>query len=203
MEEGKSDHGTFWYALGDNATTPPAENSDETPDENRWSTSVPVGTEVGTYYVWWQLKGYPPNYKDIEPTVIVANIELEEISFTVTFRVANGSWNDGTAADKTVTLTGYKHLLQLYLTESLIPAVGNRPNEGYQAGDWTTQEPTHELPIDEDMTFIYEYQPKTAREGDRKRAAPDVQAVVGRRNRPYAHRWCGVCKPAAAGRRGL
>ena len=161
VEEGKSDDGTFWYALGDNATTPPAENSDETPNENRWSTSVPVGTEVGTYYVWWQLKGYPPNYKDIEPTVIVANIELEEISFTVTFRVANGSWNDGTAADKTVTLTGYKHLLQLYLTESLIPAVGNRPNEGYQAGDWTTQEPTHELPIDEDMTFIYEYQPKT------------------------------------------
>lgn len=59
---------------------------------------------------------------------------------TVTFKVENGSWNDGTTTDQTVTLTGYEGD-PLKLTAEQIPAVGEKPDEGYEAGSWNPEEP--------------------------------------------------------------
>ena len=77
----------------------------------------------------------------------------------MTFKVANGSWNDGegeaATADRIVILTG-KEGDVLKLTAEQIPAVGAKPGEGYQAGAWDVT-PSTETEIKENTTFIYTY----------------------------------------------
>ncbi|MBQ6343599.1 MAG: hypothetical protein IJI41_10785, partial [Anaerolineaceae bacterium] len=86
------------------------------------------------------------------------------ISATVTFKVANGSWNEGegeaATADKTVTLTDYEGDT-LKLTADQIPAVGNKPNDTYKAGSWDVT-PNTDRPITEATTYTYTYAQKAA-----------------------------------------
>ena len=80
------------------------------------------------------------------------------ISYTVTFKVVNGSWNDGTSTDKTVTLTGYKGDM-LKLTSDQIPAVGSKPNDTFKAGSWDVT-PSTETAITGATTYTYTYSQK-------------------------------------------
>ena len=80
----------------------------------------------------------------------------DSISATVTFKVANGSWNDGTTEDKTVPLTGYEGDT-LKLAADQIPAAGDKPDTDYKAGSWDTT-PDTETAITEDMTYTYTYE---------------------------------------------
>ena len=77
------------------------------------------------------------------------------ISYTVTFKVVNGSWDDGTTADKIVTLTGNEGDT-LKLTTEQIPAVGTKPNDGYKAGSWDVT-PSTETAISSNVTYTYTY----------------------------------------------
>ena len=52
-----------------------------------------------------------------------------------TLRVVNGAWNDGTKADKTVTLSGLEGDA-LMLGADQIPTAGRKPNDGYETGSW-------------------------------------------------------------------
>ena len=79
-------------------------------------------------------------------------------SQTVTFKVANGKWDDGTTADKTVTLTGYEGDA-LKLAASQIPTVGTKPNDTYKAGSWDTT-PSAEIAITGATTYTYTYAQK-------------------------------------------
>ena len=80
------------------------------------------------------------------------------ISATVTFQVVNGSWNDETTADQTVTLTGFEGDA-LKLTAAQIPAVGGKPNDGYKAGSWNVT-PSTDTAITENTTYTYSYAEK-------------------------------------------
>ncbi|MCR4792379.1 MAG: LysM peptidoglycan-binding domain-containing protein [Lachnospiraceae bacterium] len=81
----------------------------------------------------------------------------EVISCYITFRVENGEWNDGTTADKVVRLWRYDDEdLALLLDAGDIPAVGNRPGEGYMAGRWDVT-PTTDLVITHDYEYTYSY----------------------------------------------
>lgn len=82
------------------------------------------------------------------------------ISYTVTFKVVNGSWNDGTSTDKTVTLTGYEGDM-LKLTSDQIPAVGSKPNDTFKAGSWDVT-PSTETAIRGATTYTYTYKPAEA-----------------------------------------
>ena len=77
------------------------------------------------------------------------------ISYTVTFNVENGSWNNGGSDAQTVTLTGYEGDT-LTLAASQIPAVGSNPDVTYKAGSWDTT-PTAGMEITADTTFTYSY----------------------------------------------
>ena len=81
-----------------------------------------------------------------------------KISATVTFRVMNGSWNDGTDGEKTVTLKGYAGDV-LKLSESDIPAAGSKPAEGYKEGSWDTV-PSAGTAVTADTTYTYTYEKK-------------------------------------------
>ncbi len=76
-------------------------------------------------------------------------------SETVTFKVTNGKWNDGTTADKTVTLNGFEGDV-FKLLANQIPAVGNITNDGYQAGSWDVT-PSIDTEITGNVTYTYTY----------------------------------------------
>ena len=94
-------------------------------------------------------------------TYTYAKKETITISRTVTFKVVNGAWDDGTTADKTVTLSGEEGAT-LKLTADQIPGASSKPNENYQAGSWDTT-PSTEDAITSDITYTYSY---TAKETD-------------------------------------
>lgn len=91
-------------------------------------------------------------------TMTITLVIKKEISQTVTFKVVNGSWNDGTTTDKTVTLNGYEGDT-LTLAAGDIPAVGNKPDANYKAGSWDT-EPSVSTAITGNTTYTYTYAPK-------------------------------------------
>ena len=113
-----------------------------------------TGLVPGTYYV---------RVKATETTNASGNQELTIkgfISYTVTFKVVNGKWNDETTADKTVTLTGHDGDT-LKLTADQIPAVGTKPNDTYKAGSWDTT-PSADTEITGATTYTYTYAAKEA-----------------------------------------
>ena len=81
------------------------------------------------------------------------------ISVTVTFKVENGSWDDDTTDDKTVTLTGYEGDT-LKLAANQIPAVGGKPADTYKAGSWGDPAPSTETAITGATTYTYTYAQK-------------------------------------------
>ena len=128
-------------------------------DAESWT--VGTGSDItglvpGTYYV---------RLKATDTTNASANQELTIkgfISYTVTFKVVNGKWNEGegdaATADKTVTLTGHDGDT-LKLTADQIPAVGSKSNDTYKAGSWDTT-PSADTEITADTTYTYTYAQK-------------------------------------------
>ena len=92
-----------------------------------------------TFYAWWK--------------------DVDFISYDVTFKVKNGSWDDGTTGDKTVNLwRNADEDLALRLSKKDIPTVGSKPDPGFMAGSWD-EEPTPERNVNDDKTYTYTYAP--------------------------------------------
>ena len=83
--------------------------------------------------------------------------------YRLTFKVVNGSWNDGTSAD-IVTYVQFKDQKtgEAFKDEAVvvpvtrIPAVGDKPNSGYHAGAWDTF-PYDNYKVQKDTVFTYTY----------------------------------------------
>ena len=225
LTAGSAEHGTMYYALGENADTVPA--------EELYSTSIPAGTDAGTYYVWYKAVG-DMKYRDTEPACVTVSIgkktaavtakaqtvragrnietgvdqavlteaadghalmavtltaedsaitpsaariedadgkdvtanyeilytagELQigsAVQFTVTFKVLNGAWDDGSTEDAAVVLSGMAGDA-LKLTTEQIPAAGSRPDTGFMAGSWD-RVPDTDASIPGDVTYTYIY----------------------------------------------
>ncbi len=88
-----------------------------------------------------------------------ATLEMDGIiSYKVTFRVSGGKWNDGTDTEKEVTLSRKtSEDLALVLKSTDFPAVGAKPDRGYQAGSWSPI-PQEEKNISADETYTYTYE---------------------------------------------
>jgi hypothetical protein len=143
--------GTLYYAVTTEQAAPA--------DANAYATAIPRKTDTGTYYVWYMVKG-DSNHNDTEAACVSSTIH-GTISQTVTFKVVNGSWDDETTADKTVTLTGYEGDT-LKLTADQIPAVGSKPKDNTcRAGSWDVT-PSTETAITEATTYTYTYAAKEA-----------------------------------------
>lgn len=81
--------------------------------------------------------------------------DLSAVSYNVTFKVVNGSWDDGNTSDKSVTLSGVEGDT-LRLSSGQIPAVGTKPNDGYKAGSWDVT-PSTDTAISSNVTYTYTY----------------------------------------------
>ncbi|MBO5609009.1 MAG: hypothetical protein J5929_01355 [Eubacterium sp.] len=98
---------------------------------------------------------------DSNKTYTFTYTQKERISVDVTFKVAGGTWNDGTTADKKVTLSGFEGD-ELKLTAGQIPVVGTKPDAMHNAGDATywDDQAGMSYPITENTTFTYTYPEK-------------------------------------------
>ncbi|WP_026510264.1 Ig-like domain-containing protein [Butyrivibrio sp. LC3010] len=146
VNAGEAENGTMQYALGTatEATQP-------------YTTSIPTATDAGTYYVWYKAVG-DSMHSDSAVAFVKVTIRRPEparITHTVTFKVANGAWNDGTTTDKTVILNGYAGGT-LKLNADQIPAVGDKPGDNYKEGSWD-QTPDTSKAIATDVIFTYTY----------------------------------------------
>ena len=77
---------------------------------------------------------------------------------TVTFRVVNGTWSDGTATDRQVTvrLTGGSGTLDATAVPTDMQAAA-----GYTGGAWDTEPDTGTGAITGSVTYTYTFQPET------------------------------------------
>ena len=101
----------------------------------------------------WLIAEWEENGDEIYHRVMRLN--EAKIIKNVTFKVVNGSWDDGSKADVVVTLTGHEGD-ELKLTEEQIPAVGKNPGSSFGAGSWDV-EPSIETAITEDTTYTFTY----------------------------------------------
>ena len=85
--------------------------------------------------------------------------DFETANETVTFKVINGQWDDGTTEDVTVSLSGLKD--EIRLAADQIPAVGTKPNDTYKAGSWDVT-PSADTAITAATTYTYTYAAKEA-----------------------------------------
>ena len=148
VDPGTVTGGTMYYAVSE---------KNDAPDALAYTTSIPTGTGVGTYHVWYRAEG-DENHNDSEAaciTVIISEPDKIPVSYKIVFKVINGAWNDGTTTDKTVTLTGYEGD-ELKLDAAQIPAVGGKPGNNYGAGSWDVV-PSADMAITADKTFTYTY----------------------------------------------
>ncbi len=130
-----------------------------------------TGLVPGTYYV---------RYKATDTSLASDNQELtvagyDAQTYTVTFKVVNGSWDNGTATDVTVALNGLEGDT-LKLTEDQIPAVGTKPADNHKAGAWNVT-PSIETAITADTTYTYTYVKEQQEEESQKIEIHDLTEV--------------------------
>jgi|GEM_PF-2526262 len=85
--------------------------------------------------------------------------DFETANETVTFKVINGQWDDGTTEDVTVSLSGLKD--EIRLAADQIPAVGTKPNDTYKVGSWDVT-PSADTAITAATTYTYTYVQKSS-----------------------------------------
>ena len=90
---GSAEGGTMQYALG---------KDDKTAPTSGWSTSIPKGTDAGTYYVWYKVIG-DENHTDTTPVCISVTIAGRKITYVVAF-VDNGVHEIGDQKDCRITV---------------------------------------------------------------------------------------------------
>ena len=110
------------------------------------------GAGEGTDFADGYIDGVPSNLSGYK------KVRLPLVKHTVSFKVVNGLWDDGTAAEKKVTLRGYGTEV-LKLADSDIPAVGSKPADEYEAGSWDVT-PSTETAITRKTTYSYTYAQK-------------------------------------------
>ena len=117
--------------------------------------------------VGWDAKFVPAKENGVyEADEYTANFETstdgddipDKYQVSVTYKVKNGKWDDGTADDKTEKVTlldsagHYDENVEVPLAD--IPAVGNKANTGYEAGSW---DPTPGVVSKDDDGAVYTY----------------------------------------------
>ena len=99
---GQTADGTFYYALGDNAETAPEFDGLSAEPEKKWSTDIPKASAVGSYPVWYMVKG-DASHLDSEAACITAEIKAQTAPHISSYTIHFDMNGHGTAIDsKTV-----------------------------------------------------------------------------------------------------
>lgn len=132
----------------------------------KFGTAPAVTPPTGQEFVNWTLQSDPTEslgdkayftYKTIfemtggkKTTVTFEANYQSSNAITVTFKVVNGTWSDGTSSNKTATVTKGGSL-----TTSQIPT-GMKPNSGYEGGSWD-KTPNITNKLNSNVTYTYTF----------------------------------------------
>ena len=83
ISAGSAEGGTMYYAVSTDPSTAPTDG---------WSTSIPTGTNAGTYYVWYKVVG-DDTHADTDPAGPLT-VKIAAIQYTITYEL-NGGKLDG------------------------------------------------------------------------------------------------------------
>ncbi len=84
----------------------------------------------------------------------------DKYQISITYKVENGNWNDGSKGTKTdiITLKDKDgNLSEEGIGTTNIPEVGNKPSEGYEVGSWNEEIPIEVSNKDNGKEFVYSY----------------------------------------------
>ena len=97
----------------------------------------------------------------------------------VTFKVVNGKWNDGKTASITVyvTLTSDGKWNANGSGELKIPAVGSKPNTGFEAGSWNST-PATSVSGSAQVTYTYTYKKQPTSIGSASISTGSINTVL-------------------------
>ena len=119
-------------------------------------TALVDGTEIHLYYYLDEVGGASEKEGADTPDNIP-----DAWQYKVTFKVANGKWNDHDNSDNIVVYVNAKDkdgkTLDSKLTEAQIPAVGEKPNSGYRASGSWDKSLSADLKITGDTEFTFTY----------------------------------------------
>ena len=85
----------------------------------------------------------------------------DKYQIRITYRVQNGSWNDGTNNNKVNVITLYDKdgkPSENGTGTTQIPEVGSKPNKGYTYGYWNKNIPSKVTKNDNGKTYVYSYE---------------------------------------------
>ena len=158
------------------------------PSETKYSVGngakVPVGTTTFTtantvihQYYYLDETGKIGKDKENKPTDKPDGIP-DAWQYKVTFKVANGKWNDHDNSDNIVVYVNAKDkdgkTLDSKLTEAQIPAVGEKPNSGYRASGSWDKSLSADLKITGDTEFTFTYSRRSSSGGNSRPSTPTV-----------------------------
>ena len=129
INAGQSQHGTFKYAL--------ASSSSEVPADEAFTTTIPQGTNAGTYYVYYKLFG-DVNHNDGEKALLEVTI-AKKTSVIISDPVSSSITYKQSLANSTLT-TGWT-----WVDSSIVPTVNN---SGYDAFAVTTNDNNYDYSAD-------------------------------------------------------
>ena len=97
----------------------------------------------------------------IDGDVIEGDGIPDKYQISITYKVENGNWNDGSKGTKTdiITLKDKDgNLSEEGTGTTTIPEVGNKPSEGYTKGYWNKVIPSKVSSKDDGKEFVYSYE---------------------------------------------
>ncbi len=119
---GSVSSGMMYYALGENGTTAPDFDGLSEAENKTWKTTVPKGTDPGTYYVWYLVKG-DNSHNDTEAVCLEVIVKCR-VSFEKGEDTATGTMEPvGVVKGGTYTL----------------PSSGFTPPEGKKLKNWSVR----------------------------------------------------------------
>ena len=112
----------------------------------------------------------------------------DKYQIRITYKVENGSWNDGTKNNKVNVITLYDkdgNLSEDGTGNTKIPEVGSKPNKGYTYGYWNKNIPSKVTSKDDGKEYIYSYETIKTIEADiaggkGKSSNPKTDDIVNR-----------------------
>jgi len=93
-------------------------------------------------------------YPDGTTAIVSSALTIKEDIVVVTFRIVNGTWDNGSTADQKVSVTLIRG--KGTLTSDLVP-IGMHPNRGYSNGSWDVKPDTSKGAVTRAVTYTYSF----------------------------------------------
>ena len=106
----------------------------------------------------------------------------DKYQISITYKVENGNWNDGSKGTKTdiITLKDKDgNLSEDGTGTTSIPEVGNKPSEGYEVGTWNEEVPKEVSNKDDGKEYIYSYK-KLEKQNIEQKEETDITEASGK-----------------------